>query len=98
MSFLKKLFGSSSDEKGEAPKAPPIEHNGFMIYPQPIKEGTTYRVSARIEKVVGGELKTQVLVRADTLNDPGEAANMSSTKAQQVIDEQGEKLFDLPQV
>ena len=98
MSFLKKLFGGGgNDSGGSAPKVEPVEHNGFQIYPEPIKEGAVYRIAARIEKEFDGEMKAQNLVRADTVNSLEAANDMSVNKARQVINERGDKLFDMPQ-
>lgn len=89
MSFLKKLFGNRE------PEAPPSEeYKGFRITPTPIPEGPTFRVSARIEKEVDGETRTHTLIRADTIQDLEDAQKASVSKAQQVIDTQGERLFD----
>jgi len=95
MSFLKKLFGGGAGS-ADAPQAEAVEHNGFSIYPEPIREGSVYRISARIEKVVEGETKSQTLMRADTLSNKDQAAEMSLTKARQVIDERGDRIFDGP--
>ncbi|MDO6478343.1 HlyU family transcriptional regulator [Shimia thalassica] len=96
MSFFKKLFGGREAE--DSPKNDPIEYNGFLIYPEPIKVGSTYRVAARIEKVIDNACKTQTLIRADTISDPDKAGEMATIKARQVIDERGEKLFEMAQV
>ena len=97
MSFLKKLFGSgASHDGGSGPKADPVQYDGFLIYPEPIKEGAVYRIAARIEKDFEGEMKSQNLVRADTVNAIEAANDMSVNKAKQVINERGDKLFDMP--
>lgn len=92
MSFFKKLFGGGGADRPAA-KVQPEEHAGFLIYPQPVKQAGGYRIGARIEKEVGGSLKTHELIRADIIADPQEAERMSVLKARQVIDEQGEALF-----
>lgn len=95
MSFLKKLFGGGNGGgDGGASKAEPVEHNGFQIYAEPIKEGSVFRIAARIEKLVDGEARSQQLIRADTTNSQDEAIDSSVRKAKQVIDEQGDRLFD----
>ncbi|WP_435141308.1 HlyU family transcriptional regulator [Pseudopelagicola sp. nBUS_19] len=94
MSFLKKLFGGNGREGVSSSEV--VEHEGFMIYPEPTNEGGTYRVSARIEKVINDELRSQRLLRADTSSNEEEASRTSILKAKQVIDERGEKLFDGP--
>ena len=97
MSFLKKLFGGgASDDGGSAPKADPVHYEGYLIFPEPIKEGAVYRIAARIEKEIDGEVKSQSLVRADTVNAIEAANDMSVNKAKQVINERGDKLFDMP--
>ncbi len=90
MSLFSKLFGG-----GGAPKAPePIEHEGFRIFVEPIKEGSGYRLAARIEKEVGGATKSHHLVRADVFNSEDEARQFSLAKAKQLIDQLGDGLFN----
>ncbi|GGX53075.1 hypothetical protein GCM10007385_21400 [Tateyamaria omphalii] len=88
MSLLKKLFG------GGAPAEPEGEtYNGFSIIPTLQKESDGYRISARIEKELGGETKIHSLIRADTIASHEDATKATIAKAKQVIDEQGEALF-----
>ncbi|PSL20019.1 HlyU family transcriptional regulator [Shimia abyssi] len=96
MSFLKKLFGGTGGGGESAQAAEPVDYKGFAIYPEPIKEGGVFRVSARIEKNIDGELRSQRLVRADTVNVKDDAMQAGVTKSKQVIDEQGDRLFDGP--
>ena len=91
MSILSKLFGGKGSADGGAVSAGPAEeYNGFSITPEPIKEGAVFRVAARIEK----DGKVHQLIRADTLNSKDDAASASSAKARQMIDEQGDRIFD----
>lgn len=87
MSFLKKLFGGGGT--GGAAEVSAEDYAGFLITPTPIKDGTQWRISARIEK---GD-QTHTLVRADTVGDAETATEFSIRKAKQVIDEQGDRLF-----
>ncbi len=89
MSLLSKLFGGAAK-----PQPDPETYKGFTIIPTPIREGSRYRISARIEKEVGGAMKTHTLIRADTLDDPDAANQASLGKARQMIDEQGDRVFD----
>lgn len=91
MSIFKKLFGGGAGES--APEVEPEIYEGFTITPTPIREGTQYRISAKIEKEVAGEVKTHTLIRADTIGDLDEANTASIGKAKQVINEQGEGVF-----
>jgi len=88
MSLLSKLFG------GGTPKEPePETYEGFQIFAEPIKEGSGYRLAARVEKEIGGETRSHQLIRADVFNAQDEARQFSLAKAKQMIDEQGDGLF-----
>ena len=88
MNFLTRLFGKT------APAAPePILHKEFRIFPQPIKDGASFRIAARLEKDIGGVVKVHQLVRADTRSNLDEATGASIAKAKQAIDQLGDTLF-----
>jgi len=89
MSLFSKLFGGG----GSKAETEPTRHNGYAIFPDPVKEGASFRVAARIEKDFDGTTKTHQLIRADTLDDHGAAVEASIRKAKQVIDEQGDRIF-----
>jgi len=89
MPFLSRLFGKSA-----APAAPaPALHKGCRIFPDPIKAAGGFRVAARIEKDVAGEVKVHQLVRADTFGSLEEAQATSLAKAMLAIDQLGDDLF-----
>ncbi len=88
MSLLSRLFGGSPK-----PEATTETYEGFRIIPEPHSGAGGYKIAARIEKEVGGELKTHQLLRADTVQSAEEAEALSIRKAKQLIDEQGERLF-----
>lgn len=90
MSLLSRLFGGGG---GGAAEQPAESYEGFSITPDPIKEGGSWRLAARVEKEIGGETKTHRLIRADTFQSADEAASASIAKAKQIIDEQGNRLF-----
>jgi len=93
MSILSRLFGGGGTPP--APKAvEPETHEGFRIYPEPAEESGRWRINARIEKDIDGTLKTHRLIRADTLESREAATDATLAKARQVIDEQGDRLFD----
>ena len=89
MSLFSRLFGGSE----KTPDAKPETYNGFDIIADPIREGSKWRVAARIEKDVNGDVKVHQLIRADTIDDETTAIEVSIGKAKQMIDEQGEGLF-----
>jgi hypothetical protein len=92
MSLFSKLFGGGGSSSTPEPEA--IDYNGYAVTPSPIREGNRYRVSARIEKEIGGETKTHTLIRADTIDDLETAVEASLGKAKMLIDQQGDRLFD----
>jgi hypothetical protein len=90
MSLLSRLFGGG----GSGPEPQAESYKGFAITPTPIREGTRYRISAKIVKEVAGQTKTHTLIRADTLESLDAAAEASTAKAKVLIDQQGDRLFD----
>lgn len=94
MSLLSRLFGAGPQTGGaEPPQRDPEAYNGYAIQPEPISEGSQWRVAARIEKEVGGEVKTHHMIRADLLGDADMAVEESLRKAKRLIDEQGDTIF-----
>ncbi len=93
MSFLKKLFGKSSDKPKAVKPVETVEHEGFLIATTPIDEGGQFRVCALISKEIGGEIKTHKLIRADILPSIEQASTEAIRKAKVVIAERGEQLF-----
>ncbi len=91
MSFLKKLFGL-----GAAPKSEPEIYRDYRIFPEPINEGSSFRVAARIEKEIDGDIKNHQMIRADTYATQDMALDATLTKAKQLIDQQGDTIFGAP--
>jgi hypothetical protein len=87
MSLFSKLFGRAK------PEPEPETHNGYRIYPEPMKESGGYRIAARIETGEGDSLQTHKMVRADTCGSLEEAQSFSVIKARLLIDQQGEDIF-----
>ena len=89
--FFKSLFGSPPSSPAE-PK-PPTFYDGYEIFAEPAAENGQWRISGRIEKVVDGERKTHMFIRADMLPTQNEAADQMERKAKILIDQQGESIF-----
>ena len=89
MSLFSRLFGGKDLPRSSEP----VVYNGFTIIPEPISEGSRYRVAAQIEKAVDGEKRAHRMIRADVLEDRDSAVEVSTAKAKQMIDEQGEQLL-----
>ena len=92
MTFLKKLFGGAGGS-GSKNDALTEEYEGYRVTATPIAEGNTFRVSATIEKEIGGDTKQHSLIRADTVQGLDAAQAACFRKAKQVIDEQGDRIF-----
>jgi len=91
MSLFSKLFGGGGSSS--APSAKATEYNGFSITPAPEKTSGGYRISARVEKEIGGETKTHHLIRADEISSLEEAEAASIAKAKVAIDQMGDGIF-----
>ena len=94
MSFLKRLFGGGS-EKADAPVvAKEIEHKGFIIRATPFKRDGQYQTSGTVSKEVAGVVKEHKFIRADRFAGLDDAVEVSLSKGRQIVDEQGERMFD----
>jgi hypothetical protein len=91
MSILSKLFGGGQAKEPKPSRS--VEHKGFTITATPYKEGAQFQTCGQITKEVGGEMKTHRFIRADRFGTEDEAADFAISKGQQIVDEQGERLF-----
>jgi hypothetical protein len=93
---LGRLFGGggSGAGGGEAPAGDAVEYNGFRIRPAPYKNGGQFQTAGVIEKDFPGGVKEHHFVRAETHGSKDDAAAFAITKAQQIIDERGDKIFE----
>jgi len=96
MSFLKKLFGlgdPAGDPSGARP-AKEIEHKGFTIAATPYKNDGQYQTCGVVSKEIDGVLKEHRFIRADRFAGLDDAVDVAIKKGKQIVDEQGEKIFD----
>ncbi len=92
--FFGKLLGGGGDGTATAaPAEEPVDYKGFMITAAPINEGGQFRTAGRIAKNFDGEQKSVQFIRADNHSDRGSAVAHSERKAQQIVDEQGDAIF-----
>ena len=96
MSFLKKLFGGGDD--GGTPAAPKVlgeeTYKGFTIRAMEMKSGSELQLCGEIQKEIDGEVRVKQFIRADKLSTEEQVAQVALAKGKQIIDEQGEKVFD----
>lgn len=91
MGFLSKLFGGSKTSTKE--EVEPIEYNGFLIYPEPVSEGSQYRIAGKITKEVEGEVKSHRFIRSDVLSSKSDACELMVKKSKMFIDQSSGKIF-----
>lgn len=89
-SSLKSLF-STGEKQPETPKEQPSETYGdYVITPASVHEEHGFRINGTIRK---GE-QVHTFIRADTLPSADECAKEMIRKAKQMIDQQGDRIFD----
>jgi hypothetical protein len=93
MSFLKSLFGGRS-APASAPQGEPVEYKGYVIRPAPFQNGGQYQTAGTIEKEVDGVRKEHRFIRADSHASLDDAMSFSLSKARQIVDLQGDRMFD----
>jgi hypothetical protein len=78
----------------EEPPVPPVEYKGYRIRPAPyLNNSSAYQVAGTIEKDTPDGVKSHPFVRADTCQSREDAVTFTVTKAQQIIDQQGDRIF-----
>jgi len=93
MSFWKKLFGGGGSSAPTGP-ASSAEHKGFTIEARPYQESGQFQVAGVIAKGEGEARKEHKFIRADRFPTIEEAADFALMKGRQIIDQQGDRLFD----
>ena len=96
MSFFKKLFGKTDNKQldNSSIDNAEIEYQGFMIRATPYENEGQLQSCGVISKTIDGALKQHRFIRADRFTNMNDAVTMVHIKARQIIDEQGERIFD----
>ena len=81
--------GAARDE----PPAPPVEYKGYRIRPTPYCSNSHYQTAGTIEKDTADGVKKHEFVRADTYTSRDDAIAFTITKAKQLIDQLGDRMF-----
>ncbi|PVE25727.1 hypothetical protein DC522_02815 [Microvirga sp. KLBC 81] len=76
------------------PAAEAVEYKGFRIRPAPYQSKGQYQTAGIIEKDSDTGLKEHRFVRAETHASKPDAEAFAIVKGKQIIDEQGERIFD----
>jgi hypothetical protein len=91
MDALRNLF-RSGEAAGEA-AAKAVEYQGYRITPAPQRQGSGWNTAGVIAKTFDDGVKEHRFIRVDTHASKDDAIAFSITKAQQIIDEQGDRIF-----
>jgi hypothetical protein len=98
MSIFSALFGRRAGAEDEgatnAKVSDPVDYKGFVIRAAPYKNNGQYQTAGVIEREIGGVRKEHRFIRADAYASYDDAVNFTLGKARQIIDLQGEKIFD----
>ena len=97
MSMLKALWdrltGAGAGTGTQAVAAEPVEYKGYRIRPDPYQAGSQYQTCGTIEKDFPSGLKQHRFVRAESHASKDDAVEFSILKARQIIDQQGDRMF-----
>ena len=92
---LKAMFsglGSGSDASEVAPAAT-VEYKGYRIKPAPYRTNGAYQTAGTIEKDGPDGVREHRFIRADTHPSRDDAIAFAISKAKQIIDLQGDRIF-----
>ena len=92
MSFWSALFGRRP-AAGTAKVSEPVEYKGYIIRAAPYKNNGSYQTAGTIEREIGGVRKEHRFIRADAYASYDDAVNFTLSKARQIVDLQGDRIF-----
>ena len=90
---LKSMFAGSGASRGDGPPAETVEYKGYRIKPAPYPSNGVYQTAGTIEKDGPDGVRTHRFIRADTHASREDAIAFAVSKAKQIIDMQGERIF-----
>ncbi|HEY7244404.1 MAG TPA: HlyU family transcriptional regulator [Xanthobacteraceae bacterium] len=75
------------------PPVPAVEYKGYRIRPTPFRNNSLFQTAGTIEKDSPDGLKEHRFIRADTHHSREDAVAFAISKAKQIIDLQGDRIF-----
>jgi hypothetical protein len=88
-----RLAGEPGSAAPGAPSGPAVEYNGYRIRPAPYRSGGQFQTAGVIEKDFPDGTKEHKFIRAETHPSEDDAKEFAVTKAKQIIDQQGDRMF-----
>jgi hypothetical protein len=93
MSFFSALFGRGGSAAA-AKASEPVEYKGYVIVAAPYKNNGHYQTAGTIAREVDGVKKEHHFIRADAYVTYEDAVTFTLSKARQIIDLQGDRIFN----
>jgi hypothetical protein len=87
------LTTSSGVGASGGPPAATVEYKGYRIKPAPYQNNGVYQTAGMIEKDGPDGVREHRFVRADTHPNRDDAIEFAISKAKQIIDLQGDRIF-----
>src|SRR5262249_15201823 len=88
-----RMTGGRAAGESDEPNTPAIEYQGYRIRPTPYRTEGQYQTAGVIEKNFPDRPKLHRVVRADTHHNKDDAVPLAISKAKQIIDLQGDRMF-----
>ena len=73
--------------------APAVDYKGYRILAAPYRTKDQYQTAGSIEKDTPEGTKSHAFIRADTYSNRDDAIAFTISKAKQIIDQQGDRMF-----
>jgi hypothetical protein len=88
-----RLTAARAADETSGAAVPATEYKGYRIRPTPYRANALFQTAGIIEKDAPEGLKTHRFVRADTHHSRDDAIAFALSKAKQIIDLQGDRIF-----
>jgi hypothetical protein len=93
--FLERAVRPACGGRPETAKvSDPVEYKGYIIRAAPYKNNAAYQTAGVIERELDGVRKEHRFIRADAYASYDDAVTFTLNKARQIIDLQGDRMFD----
>jgi hypothetical protein len=86
-------LASGGGRPSNGPAIQTVEYKGYRIKPAPYRANDQYQTAGVIEKDTPEGMKEHRFVRADTYNSRDDAIAFTVSKAKQIIDQLGDRIF-----
>ena len=90
---LRRLAGGGDGGAPAEASMPEVEYNGYRIRPAPYLNNGQYQTAGVIQKDSPEGVKEHKFIRAETHPSKEDAGAFAVTKAKQIIDQQGDRMF-----